>query len=366
MSKYISADSLRHGQYDELLAQGWFRGTDQMYQADIICVGEGLFSAMHVRLNVRSWTERKSHRKILKKISPFRIEYREARCTERHQELYAIQSKRFQSFIMRDPTAIFHNPSYTGFKTMEVVLYHNEKLIAFSLFDVGFHAMASLLCCYDRDYLHLSLGKATMLLELQFAREHGIQHYYPGYVLDEPTRMDYKLFLGRFEYLTKECKWLEYAEKPDLGSSASFIKKILTMISELLDSFDIQHKTWIYPLHTLSLRQITADGQWISWPIYIELTNYPNIFIAADQYTGELVVFSGKLQSQLTIPNSVWPSSEFLDKDRFILHPMVAEKILERNLIRKNDNRLTIMARLLLIISNYRINHPSVNTHFAN
>ncbi|MFM7106602.1 MAG: hypothetical protein ACKOW8_13895, partial [Flavobacteriales bacterium] len=342
------------------------------------------------------------HRKILKKISPFRVEYREARCTVRHQELYALQSQRFQSFIDRNTSVIFHNPNYSAFNTMEVAVFHDDKLIAYSLFDVGFHAMASLLCCFDKDYNDLSLGKATMLLELHYARTNGIKYYYPGYILDEPTKMDYKLFLGNFEYMnpnlppppsnlttmasmtngqnmdkatlirdykfyaTKRNVWTEFPEKPNLGSSANYIKRILAMLTELLDSFGIQHKTWIYPLHYWASSPTTSDGKRVSWPLMVELSSYNNIFIAADQDTGNLVVFSGKLQSRFKMPNSIYPSTEFLDKSRFLLHLMVAEKILEQQLVRPNDNRQSILARLQLIISDYQINLSSASTQFAN
>ncbi|MFM7103898.1 MAG: hypothetical protein ACKOW8_00130, partial [Flavobacteriales bacterium] len=254
------------------------------------------------------------------------------------------------SFVLKDPSGLFHNPNWMGFRTMEVAIYCGDKLIAYSLFDVGFKAMASLLCCYDPSYGHLSLGMATMLFEIQYARENGISWYYPGYVLDEPTRMDYKLSLGNFEFLQNNHQWNEHTEKPASTSNAHCIKNMIQSISELLSSFEIKHKIWHYPLYTLCLKKTTSDGEWVAWPLNIEVLSHPGIFITIDQYTGGVVVFSGSILRSLTIPYSVWPSSEFLDHEKFILNPLRADKILTRNLIQKGDNRLMIMARLLRII----------------
>ena len=363
MVHWISAASLQYAQYDELLAQGWFRGTDQMYQADLICIGEGLFSAQHIRLNVEKWAARKSHRKILRKLSSCRVVYREAHCTQRHLELYEQQSKRFQSFVLKDPVGLFHNPNYMGFRTMEVAVYEGDKMMAFSLFDCGFKSMASLLCCFDPDFAHFSLGIATMLLEIRYAQENGMMYYYPGYVLDEPTRMDYKLSLGHFEYLLSNQQWKELDEKPASTSKARQIKSIIESISDLLNAFDFKHKIWLYPLYTLALSGSTSDGEWSAWPLNIELTSYPGVFISVDQNSGDVVVYSATILSHLTIPYSVWPTSEFMDKDRFIINPLKADKIWSRNLIQKGDNRLMIVARLIQILIDCQTSHSTAGTH---
>jgi arginine-tRNA-protein transferase len=288
---------------------------------------------------------------------------REAQCTERHLELYKIQTERFQSFILRNPSGIFNNPGWAGFKTREVAIYDENKLIAFSLFDVGFRAMASILCCYDKDYDHLSLGKATMLCELQYAKDQGISYYYPGYVLDEPTRMDYKLSLGNYEFMSREKTWTEHTQKPSYDSSAKNVKRIMSILSDLLHSFHIHHKIWVYPLFTLAISQTTKEGDWVAWPMFIELDNHPRIFITLDQYSGNVIVFIGKILKQLTIPTNVWPSSEFMDQEKFMLHPLEAEKILHPGLIQKNDNRLSIIARLLHLISTQKTIAPDYGTH---
>jgi arginyl-tRNA--protein-N-Asp/Glu arginylyltransferase len=363
MLHWISASSLQYAQYDELLSQGWFRSTDQMYQADLICIGEGLYSAQHIRLNVSKWVAKKSHRKIIKKLMGYRVVFREAHFTQRHQELYELQSKRFQSFVLRDPSGLFHNPGCVGFRTMEVAIYSGDQLIAFSLFDVGFKAMASLLCCYDPGFAHLSLGVATMLFEIQYAGEHGISLYYPGYVLDEPTRMDYKLSLGNFEFLQNHDQWKECILKPASNSNAHQIKLIIQSISELLSSFEIKHKIWLYPLYTLALKRTTTDGDWSAWPLNIELSGYSGIFISVDPYSGGVVVYSGSILNHLTIPHSVWPSSEFLDQEKFILNPLRVDKIWTINLIQGGDNRLSIIAKLLQIILYHETGQTNSDTH---
>jgi len=362
----INAATLQYAQYDELLSQGWFRGTDQMYQADLICIGEGLFSARHIRLDVSQWVPRKSHRKILKKLNSYRIVFREAIFTRRHQELYDLQSARFQSFVLRDPSGLFHNPSWMGFRTMEVAIYLGNEFIAFSLFDVGFKAMASLMCCYDPTFGHLSLGVATMLYEIQYAQEHGIYWYYPGYVLDEPTRMDYKLTLGNFDFLQSNLQWKPLIERPISNSNAHHIRSIIQSLSDMLTAYKISHQIWLYPLFTLALKRTTTIGEWSAWPLNIEVIPGSGIFISVDQLSGGVLVYSGSILRNLTIPHNVWPSSEFLDQEKFILNPLRVDKIWTRNLIQRGDNGALIMERLLQIILQHQTGQTAADIHAPN
>lgn len=341
----ISTDSLRFTQYDSLLAGGWFRSTDHMYLADLICIGEGLFSAQHIRLDVTTWAPRKSHRKVLRNIQKLRVIMRESHLTERHLELYKAQTSRFQSFVLSDPSGIFHNPNLVSFRTMEVALYDDTKMIAFSLFDIGFNSMASILCCYDSSYGKFSPGIATMLLELKYAQDNGIKYYYPGYVLDEPSRMEYKLGLGTYEYLS-ENGWTVSDSKPILPSTARYIKETGKLLGSILHQVNVAHRTFIYPLYTLATNKFIEAGDICPWPFIIELSDYSGIYISPDPVNLRITVFKGEILEKVKFPDHVWPSKEFLDNDHFLLKPLKVCEILDSDLIKSGDNPTTIILKI--------------------
>jgi hypothetical protein len=63
------------------------------------------------------------------------------------------------------------------------------------------------MCCFDTELERESFGIYTMLEEIEFAKQQGLQWYYPGYVLDKSKLFDYKLSLGPMEWLLDNESW---------------------------------------------------------------------------------------------------------------------------------------------------------------
>jgi arginine-tRNA-protein transferase len=67
---------------------------------------------------------------------------------------------------------------------------------------------------YHPEYRKFSLGKVLMLLKVEHARALGYQYYYPGYLVHNYPKFDYKLFpclaaTEVFDCLTS--RWLPFS-----------------------------------------------------------------------------------------------------------------------------------------------------------
>jgi leucyl-tRNA---protein transferase len=194
---------------DELLAQGWFRGRGILFHSDIICFDGDLQSTLNVRLNVAAFVPKKRHRKLLQRNrAKYTISWGPPKLDERHNQIYHSHAKRFkdlphetidEAYLLSGPERQFHE--------YECSVYKGDQLVAFSYADVGVNAMASIMCCFDTDLEKESFGIYTMLEEIEFAKQQGIQWYYPGYVLDKSKLFDYKLSLGPVEWLLANESW---------------------------------------------------------------------------------------------------------------------------------------------------------------
>lgn len=106
----------------------------------------------------------------------------------------------------------------SAFNSYEVGVYHQDKLIAFSIFDKGEKSISSLEAGYDLDYGKHSLGIFTMLQEIAYGIEQGMAYYYPGFLPKNASMFNYKLRPGGTEFMRVRSKeWLpvEYINEAD-------------------------------------------------------------------------------------------------------------------------------------------------------
>lgn len=83
------------------------------------------------------------------------------------------------------------------FTTKCISVYHQGKLVAAGYFDVGLKTAASILHFYHPDFRRFSLGKYLILLTIDYLKKGGYEYYYPGYLVENVPKMNYKLFLGK-------------------------------------------------------------------------------------------------------------------------------------------------------------------------
>ncbi len=230
--QFYQPEELEAKELDRYLSQGWFRNSVLLHNSRVIGLGSSIHDVLNIRFSLKNYTPRKSLRKIHKRIhSKYKVVAQPVQLTPEKEYLYKKHTDRFQGFLFESlDHFLFAYADKTVFNTHEICVYDQDQLIAYSLFDAGKKAMASLLGIYAEEYAKDSLGIFTMVEEITLAANHGHAHYYPGYVLSDNPDFNYKLRLGTPEYLLPNLSWGSKEELDTFVLPGQLINKKLAEI----------------------------------------------------------------------------------------------------------------------------------------
>ena len=270
--QYYTPITLSKKRLDGYLAAGWFRSGAMLFRAKITCFENNLYTPINVRIRLTDYVMSRSQQKLYNRNSRlFRFEVRKATITEEKERLFSGQQQRFRSFL-NNSLEEFMSMSHR-FDTHEVAVYDEDRLVAVSFFDIGHNSIMSLLGLFDQSYSKYSLGIYTMLVEMQYAKEAGMQWYYPGYVHEVPSIYDYKLKLGRCQIFDWDTRRWNYGVEPtQFTTQALDIKLKISKLTEHLTQKNVKHTTKIYI--------------YFGWPYYnpnfFYLVKYPILVLLND------------------------------------------------------------------------------------
>ena len=252
IAEHYYPESFSTNELDEYLAKGWFRGGIMMSRSDFLCFEESLQTVINVRLPLNNHVFKKRQRRIIKKVTnQFEIIIRPFQPCPQKEILYQNHQDRFRGFLH---TNLFHylngeEGAIMGadiFDTYEVCVYDADKLIAFSLFDLGNNSIASILGIFHEDYAVYSLGKFTMLKEIEFGQKNGFEYYYPGYILHNTTLFNYKLELGKMEFYNNEKQWVSFEMFDTFQPKSLAFEMEIEKMEHFVKMFQIPHKRITY------------------------------------------------------------------------------------------------------------------------
>ncbi len=186
----------------ELLALGWYRMHQTIFTSSHIGLDD-IYRVHWLRYAVREIRNHVSHRRIHIGNKNFRHNIEEFTTLHGdHVNLY----KKYRASIDFDGAwtieeCLFgeENTDKNIYHTKCISVFDGNKLIAGGYFDVGDQAAASILHFFDPDYSRYSLGKYLILLTIDYLKSNHYGFYYPGYVVEGVSKMNYKLFLGKEE-----------------------------------------------------------------------------------------------------------------------------------------------------------------------
>lgn len=179
----------------------WFLGTTFFRQCILPWNGR-MEPLLHLRIRLDQTGLSKSQARVLRRNTDLRLQIQPARIGPEQRELFHTHKQRFVDGIPESlDDFLGHSPASHPVSILEFAVYDGSRLIAASYLAKGQTAVASLYGIFDPRDAHRSLGTLTMLLEVNFARQHGYEFYYPGYTLENPSPMDYKKrFIGLEAY----------------------------------------------------------------------------------------------------------------------------------------------------------------------
>jgi leucyl-tRNA---protein transferase len=217
----IYPHELTGGQLDQVLALGWYRMHQSIFATSHVEMG-GTYRVHWLRYYVPGISDRATHKRIRNRNKKFHFEIEDLTTIRPdHIQLHS----RYRASIDFEGALTIQECLFGGFNkknifnTKCISVFDDDNLIAGGYFDVGDQAAASILHFYDPLYGRYSLGKYLILLTTDFLKANGFEYYYPGYVVEGLSKMNYKLFLGKQEakYFDPERGTWEYFQDHILG-----------------------------------------------------------------------------------------------------------------------------------------------------
>lgn len=229
---------------DRFLERGWFRMGQAMFTSRVVYFAESMQPVLWLRLPLEGHSFAKSNRAVRRKVEKrFDVSILPANVGEVHEALY----RRYLTVVTGERAASVHELLYTGppndlFNSWEVRVMDGDRLVAFSLFDLGERSVQSILGVYDPDYRKYGLGFYSMLAEVDHAISLGCDYYYPGYHMPLVDSMVYKLRLGALEFFdpNRRC-WRPKAAMDEVPLVHTTAEAWLDRICSTLDSAGIVH-----------------------------------------------------------------------------------------------------------------------------
>jgi len=180
---------------DFYLSQGYYRMHQDLFTCRFLPVGGAYYTVHWLRIVLPNVSFGSEQRRLLRLNAPFSIAIRPFRLTAELESLYAL----YRSSISFDaPVTVeefmLNGATTNAFNTQVIEIRDGDQLIAAGIFDSGARSMAGIMNFYHPGYRKHSLGKYLMLLKIDHARQQQHSYYYPGYLVHNYPKFDYKLF----------------------------------------------------------------------------------------------------------------------------------------------------------------------------
>ncbi|QKZ11260.1 arginine-tRNA-protein transferase [Spirosoma sp. KUDC1026] len=180
---------------DFFLSLGYFRMQQEVFTCRYLILENNLHPVYWLRLDLAVVTFGPKQSRLLRINDQFLVTVVPFTLTDELEDLYAI----YRSSIDFDApesvqSCLLGNSTGNVFDTSVVEVRDNGQLIAAGIFDNGACSIAGIMNFYHPDYRKQSLGKFLMLQKINYARQQRKTYYYPGYIVGNYPKFDYKLF----------------------------------------------------------------------------------------------------------------------------------------------------------------------------
>jgi len=156
----------------------------------------------------------KSVKRLIKLNSQFQVTIRPFKLSEELEDLYSLYKIQIEFEAAQSIQHWLYGDQLANvFDSHLVEIRDKGVLIAAGVFDNGQESIAGILNFYHPEYKKFSLGKYLMLVKIQYALRTGKRFYYPGYIVKDYPRFDYKLFVDSNAaeiYIPERQGWFAY------------------------------------------------------------------------------------------------------------------------------------------------------------
>ena len=199
----------------ELIERG-YRRFGKMYFRPVC---ETCTECQSIKIDVKKYNFSKSERRVLKKAKDIQIFIQKPILSRDHLNLFDkyhfyMQDKKGWKYE-RATSDHYYNSFVAGHENYgyEALYYYEDKLIGVDLIDLLDDGISSIYFYYDPDYLEFSLGKLSLLKQIEFAKQNNKKWIYLGYYVEGCSSLSYKanykpyLTLEGRPSMESEFKW---------------------------------------------------------------------------------------------------------------------------------------------------------------
>ena len=200
---------------DFYLGQGYYRMVQDLFTCRFLAV-DGEYRTVHwLRLVLAKVHYGSEQRRLLRLNERFSTVIRPFQPTAELEALYALYRgsitfdapETVKEFLLMDA-------AHSLFNTEVIEIRDGQQLIAAGIFDSGTRSIAGIMNFYHPAYRKYSLGKYLLLLKINRALSQHKTYYYPGYLVHNYPKFNYKLFPCLAATEVYECvsdRWLPFA-----------------------------------------------------------------------------------------------------------------------------------------------------------
>ena len=180
---------------DFALSMGYFRMQQDVFTCRWVPFDDAIFPAYWLRIDLAAVRYGPKQSRLFRVNERFSTTVKPLIITAELEDLYA----RYRNGIDFDAPAsvtscLMGGTTRTVFDSYVIEVRDGEKLVAAGIFDNGDESIAGIMNFYDPAYRKHSLGKYLMLLKMRYAQQQQKTYYYPGYIVGNYPKFDYKLF----------------------------------------------------------------------------------------------------------------------------------------------------------------------------
>jgi arginine-tRNA-protein transferase len=178
----------------ELIERG-YRRFGKMYFRPICSTCQ---ECQSIKIDVQNYKFSKSQRRVMRKASHIQSFIQSPSMTQQHLDLfdkYHLYMRDKKGWSYEKTTAQRYYQSFVdGAEDFgyEILYFDNTKLIGVDLIDILDDGISSIYFYYDPDYSQLSLGKLSLLIQINLAKKESKRWIYLGYYVKGCGSLEYK------------------------------------------------------------------------------------------------------------------------------------------------------------------------------
>ncbi|QJX49197.1 GNAT family N-acetyltransferase [Hymenobacter taeanensis] len=231
---------MRGDALDYYLSQGYYRMHQDLFTCRFLPINNNLYTVHWLRIVLAEMHYGPEQRRLLRLNERFTTTIRHFQLTDELENLYA-QYRSSITFDAPETVEAFMlaGATHNVFNSQVLEVRDGDQLVAAGIFDSGARTLAGIMNFYHPSYRKHSLGKYLMLLKIKHALAKQHEYYYPGYLVYNYPKFDYKLFPCLAATEAFDCEtglWLPFSWDTVAAQSTQLMRN---MPDEYFEEFDL-------------------------------------------------------------------------------------------------------------------------------